>query len=450
MPFGLKNAGATYQRLMNKVFNDLIGKTMEVYVDDMLVKSIRREDHVEDLEKCFKILRQYGMRLNPSKCAFRVTSGKFLGFMVTQRGIEANPKKIKALEEMSQPRALKEVQHLNGRITALSRFLARTGDKYLPFFKILRGARTAGFQWTDECQAAFEALKQYLASPPLLSKPTPGETLFLYLAVTPATLSLVLVKDEGGVQHPVYYLSKILSDAETRYQAADKTALTLVFSARKLRPYFQAHTIKVLNELPLRAILQKPEASGRLVKWAVELGEFDIHFLLCPVIKSQVLTDFVVENTLPAETESTQVEPDQGLEGAGAGLLLIGPELITLEYGLRLMFPAINNVAEYEALIAGLRLAIDCHVKGLIVYSDSQLIVSQVEGDYEVKNEQLAQYLSLVKSLLLRIPQGQILHIPREQNSRADALSKLATSPSQYQSRRHRVEEIIFPSIQGP
>ncbi|KAK8951661.1 hypothetical protein KSP39_PZI003234 [Platanthera zijinensis] len=115
------------------------------------------------------------MRLNPSKCTFRVTSRKFLGFMVTRRGIEANPEKIKALEEMSLPRSLKDVQRLNGRITVLSRFLARTGDKYLPFFKILRGARKTGFQWTDECQSAFESLKQYLAPPPppLLSKPTP-------------------------------------------------------------------------------------------------------------------------------------------------------------------------------------------------------------------------------------------------------------------------------------
>ncbi|KAK8921231.1 hypothetical protein KSP39_PZI020106 [Platanthera zijinensis] len=308
---GLKNAGATYQRLMNKIFKELIGKSMEVYVDDMLVKSIRRDDHLKDLVKCLRILRQYGMRLNPSKCAFGITSGKFLGFMVTQRGIEANLEKIKALEEMSPPRSLKDVQWLNGRITALSRFLARTGDKYLPFFKILRRARNTGFQWTDECQSAFESLKQYLASPPLLSKPAPGEILFLYLAVTPAALSSVLVKDEGGVQRPIYYLSKILSDTETRYPAADKTALALVFSARKLRPYFQAHTIKVLTELPLRAILQKPEASGRLVKWAVELGELDIHFLPRPVIKSQVLAYFIMENTLPAEAEVAPAEVGQ-------------------------------------------------------------------------------------------------------------------------------------------
>ncbi|KAK8951660.1 hypothetical protein KSP39_PZI003235 [Platanthera zijinensis] len=139
-----------------------------------------------------------------------------------------------------------------------------------------------------------------------------------------------------------------------------------------------------------------------------------------------------------------------GIEGAGAGLLLISPELVTLEYGLRLKFPATNNAAEYEALIAGLKLAISCQVKRLTVYSDSQLVVSQVEGEFEAKNEQLAQYLQLIKSLLIQIPQFQILHIPREQNSKADALSKLATSSTRYQTRRSQIEEIAFPSIHGP
>ncbi|PKU63511.1 RNA-directed DNA polymerase [Dendrobium catenatum] len=113
MPFGLKNAGATYQRLMNKVFKSLIGRTIEVYMDDMLVKSLEKSQHILDLEECFCLLRSYNMRLNPSKCAFGVTSGKFLGFMVTHRGIEANPKKIKALRDMLPPRNIKEVQRMN-------------------------------------------------------------------------------------------------------------------------------------------------------------------------------------------------------------------------------------------------------------------------------------------------------------------------------------------------
>ncbi|PKU75563.1 hypothetical protein MA16_Dca011339 [Dendrobium catenatum] len=109
MPFRLKNAGATYQRLMNKVFKNLIGRTMEVYVDDILVKSLEKSQHISDLEECFCLLRSYNIRLNPSKCAFGVTSGKFLGFMVTHRGIEANPEKIKALRDMIPPRNIKEV-----------------------------------------------------------------------------------------------------------------------------------------------------------------------------------------------------------------------------------------------------------------------------------------------------------------------------------------------------
>ncbi|KAI0529154.1 hypothetical protein KFK09_001701 [Dendrobium nobile] len=145
MPFGLKNIGATYQRLMNKVFKTLIKHNMEVYIDDMLVKSLKISQHISDLEQCFYLLRCYNMRLNPAKCAFGVASRKFLGFMVTHRGIEANPEKIKALRDMVPPKNIKEVQRLNGKIATLSCFLARLGDKYLPFFKVLRGARNFGF-----------------------------------------------------------------------------------------------------------------------------------------------------------------------------------------------------------------------------------------------------------------------------------------------------------------
>ena len=161
MPFGLKNAGATYQRLMNKMFAQQIGRNVQVYVDDMLVKS-RRE---EDLKETFNILRSYNMRLNPGKCAFGVTAGKFLGFMVSQRGIEANPDKIRAIMEMAPPRNVKEVQSLNGKIAALNRFVSRVTDKCLPFFRTLKRS----FEWTTECQQAFEKLKAYLSSPPLLS-----------------------------------------------------------------------------------------------------------------------------------------------------------------------------------------------------------------------------------------------------------------------------------------
>ncbi|KAL0416930.1 UNVERIFIED_CONTAM: Retrovirus-related Pol polyprotein from transposon opus [Sesamum latifolium] len=138
MPFGLKNAGATYQRLMDKIFRPQLGRNMEVYVDDMLVKSNEAHHHVEDLEETFVVLRKYRLKLNPGKCAFRVSGGRFLGFMVTQRCIEANPDKIKVILGMGLPTNSNEVQRLKGRIVALSRFISKFAEKGLPFFKILR------------------------------------------------------------------------------------------------------------------------------------------------------------------------------------------------------------------------------------------------------------------------------------------------------------------------
>ena len=147
MPFGLKNTGATYQRLMNKMFARQLGKNVQVYVDDMLVKSVRESDHLSDLQETFDTLRSYNMKLNPSKCAFGVTAGKFLGFMVSQRGIEVNPEKVRAIMELEPSKIVKVVQSLNGKVVALNRFISKATDKCLPFFRVLKKS----FEWTDEC-----------------------------------------------------------------------------------------------------------------------------------------------------------------------------------------------------------------------------------------------------------------------------------------------------------
>ena len=138
MSFGLKNIGATYQRLMNKMFAHQIGRNVQVYVDDMLVKSRREDNHLDDLKEIVDTLHSYNMKLNPDKCAFGVMAGKFLGFMVSQRGIEANPDKIHAIIKMAPPKNVKEVQSLNGKVAALNRFVSRTTDMCLPFFRMLK------------------------------------------------------------------------------------------------------------------------------------------------------------------------------------------------------------------------------------------------------------------------------------------------------------------------
>jgi len=153
MPFGLKNAGATYQRLMNKIFSHLIGHCVEVYVDDMVVKSPSHHQHAKDLEAVFSALRQYNLRLNLDKCVFGVDRGKFLGFMLTQRGIEANPEKCKAIIEMRNPTTVKEVQRLIGRLTTISRFLPKLAEQTQPIIQLLK--KSARFTWTDDCEHIF-------------------------------------------------------------------------------------------------------------------------------------------------------------------------------------------------------------------------------------------------------------------------------------------------------
>ena len=179
---------------MNKMFTHQIGRNVQVYVDDMLVKSLRENDHLNDLQETFNTLRSYNMKLNPSKCVFEVIAGKFLGFMVSQRGIEVNPEKVRAIMELGPPKMVKEVQSLNGKIVALNRFVSKATDKCLLFFRTLRKS----FKSTDECQKAFKDLKKYLSSPPLLSPFKPGEELYLYIAVLQAAISVALVREEEG------------------------------------------------------------------------------------------------------------------------------------------------------------------------------------------------------------------------------------------------------------
>ena len=407
MPFRLKNAGATYQRLVNRMFQKHIGVTMEVYIDDMLVKSTTTGLHIAHLFEAFQILRNYNMKLNPAKCAFGVSTDKFLGFIVNHRGIEENPDKIKDVLDMPSPSGIKEVQRLTGRIAALSRFISRASDKCQPFFQVLKKA----FQWDAKCEEAFTALKMYLSSPPILVSPVEGELLTLYLAVSDFSTSAVLIRDKERVQHPVYYCSRALRGAEERYPRMEKLILALVTAARKLRPYFQAHTIEVPTEYPMKWVLHKPEVSGRLTKWAIELSEFDIGYKPKTTIKGQVLADFVMEFAPIELPETTQAEDDlpiwklsvdgaSNAQGSGAGLILTSLEGIDIEYALRFGFHASNNEAEYEAVIAGLNLAHSLEVDQLEVYSDSQLVVTQIEDTYKAKSETMVLYLQKVRDLL--------------------------------------------------
>nr|XP_027063201.1 uncharacterized protein LOC113689657 [Coffea arabica] len=439
MPFGIKNAGTTYQRLINRLFKNQIGRNVEAYVDDILVKSLTTSFFLSDVREVFGVLRDSRMKLNPKKCVFGVTSKKFLGYLVSHRGIEANPDKVKAIQDMSPPRNIRELQRLTGRLAALNRFFSQSAEKALPFFKVLKKADQ--FTWTEECQAAFNKLKQYPHPLPTLASPRPEEKLYLYLSAADETVSAVLIRDEG-TQVPVYYVSRALRGPETRYTQVKKLVLGLVHAARRLKPYFHAHPISVRTDQPIRQILVRPEASGRLTKWAVKLGEYDLSYEPRTAIKAQALADFLAELTFTEGPESTSafaevstpflwilyVDGSSNGEGSGAGLLLEGPQGEVCSYALRFGFPATNNETEYEILIAGLQLARRLGAQQIHVRSDSQLVVRQVLGEYETKDETMQRYLSKVHQLTAYFESFEIQRILRFQNKRADALSRLAST----------------------
>jgi len=257
----------------------------------------------------------------------------------------------------------------------------------------------------------------------------------LYFAITERAISAELVQDQDQVQKPIYFVSKVLQGPEVRYQALEKVALAIVFSARRLRHYFQSFTVLVMTNLPIQKVLKKPNVAGRMVKWAVELSEFDIKYEPRGPIKGKIFADFVVE--LSSETVQSagddfrwvlSVDGSSNQLGSGAGVILEGPNGVLIEQSLRFAFKANNNQAEHEALIAGILLAKEMGAKVLMAKSDSLLVTGQVTGEFQAKDPQMATYLEYVQELKRSFVLFEVVHVPREQNARADLLAKLASS----------------------
>jgi ribonuclease HI len=434
MPFGLKNVGATFARLIGKVLAKQLGRNVEAYVDDIVVKSKQAFTHGKDLQEIFENLRKCSVKLNPEKCVFGVRAGKLLGFLVSKRGIEANPDKIAAIHQMEPPKNTREVQRLTGRMASLSRFLSKSAEKGLPFFKTLRGANT--FEWTAECQQAFDDLKKYLHEMPTLASPPKGQPLLMYVAATPATVSAVLVQEEENRQVPVYFVSEALQGPKTRYSEVEKLIYAIVMASRKLRHYFLSHDITIPSAYPIGEVLTNKEVAGRIAKWAMELLPFDLKYILRTAIKSQVLADFVAEWT-PNEVEQQEevekpwiVFSDGACNAAGAGAAAIvkTPMKQTLKYSVQLAFPSTNNTAEYEGVLLAMRKARALGARRLIVKTDSKLVAGHFSKSFEAKEKTMAKYLEEARLNEKHFLGITVKAITREENGEADELAKAAAT----------------------
>ncbi|KAK2414316.1 hypothetical protein QL285_036920 [Trifolium repens] len=300
MPFGLKNAGATYQRAMNSMFHDFIDTFMQVYIDDIIIKSSSEDSHLVYLRQSFKRMREHGLKMNPLKCAFCVHAGDFLGFVVHKKGIEINQNKTKAILETKPPSTKKQLQSLLGKINFLRRFISNLSGKAQAFSPLLRLKKDDPFKWNQEHQKAFDDIKEYLIKPPVLMPPSRNKAMKLYIATSDKTIgSMLAQEDDNGIENAVYYLSRVLNDAETRYTAIEKLCLCLYFSCTKLKHYIKPVDVYVYSHFDvIKHMLTKPILHSRIGKWALALTEYSLTYKPLKAVKGQIVADFIVDHSL--------------------------------------------------------------------------------------------------------------------------------------------------------
>ncbi|GJZ63588.1 reverse transcriptase domain-containing protein [Tanacetum coccineum] len=301
-------------------------------------------------------------------------------------------------------------------------------------------------------------MKRLIMVLPSLTPPFPKETLYAYLAVSKDAVSALLLTDWNKRQCPVQYVSRTLNEAERNYSPLEKLALSLINMTRRLKRYFEAHPVKVITDQPIKNVLSRTEASGKLAKYAVEIGTYKIYFMSRNAVKGQVLADFLSDAPegereeeyfrmpkVPSEIDDTETwmlytDGAASLKGSGAGLVLIGPSGTEYTYALRLTFVSTNNKAEYEAFLAGLRIARRMNVSRIEVKVDSKLVASQINGTYEASKDSMIKYLDKAKEYISEFKTFCIENIPREDSHKVDILSKLAAIPFNHLTKEILVE----------
>ncbi|XP_070679188.1 uncharacterized protein [Malus domestica] len=496
MPFGLKNTGATYQRAMNAIFHDLIGQNMEVYIDDIVVKSKTEEQHLEDLRQTLARMRIHKLKMNPKKCAFGVRAGNFLGFLVHQRGVEVDKNKSRAIMESPSPTNKVQLQRLLGKINFLRRFIANLAGKIQPLTPLLRLKDKESFEWGPPHQQAFDSIKAYLTSPPVLVPPQRGKPLKLYISASEKSIGSSLAQNnEGGKEQAVYYLSRILTEVETRYSPVERLCLTLYFTASKLRHYMLPCHVHIIAKTDvIKYMLSKPMLTGRIGKWILALSEFSFQYVPQRAVKGQAIADFLAEHqesqseviNIPGSLEVTSIwilprkdisskedwvqqeirrvaglwithwklyfDGSHTQKASGAGIVIVNTQGVYHYYSFLLDYQGnTNNRAEYEALIIGLEILMDLGAVEVEVFGDSELVINQLNGEFTCRHITMAgYYLAATQLLSFWDSEISVNHIPRGSNLAANEMAQLASGVP-IQERRYgvdvEVQKRYLPSI---
>ncbi|XP_050374551.1 uncharacterized protein LOC126792105 [Argentina anserina] len=392
-----------YEPDRHKTAFDVQG-SLEFYIDDVVVKSKKKEDHIENLRTVFTRMRKHKLRMNPAKCIFGVRAGDFLGFIMHERGIEVVEDKAKAVLDALAPRNKKELQ-------------------------------------------TFDKIKEYLTHPPVLRPPQPGIPLKLYISASPYSIVGLLAQDgdgEGGkkIEHAVYYLSRTLLEAKTRYLPIEWLCLALYFAGTKLRHYMMSFTTVVVAQTDLmKYILTQPMLRGRIGKWILALSDFSLQYTPLKALIGQAVSDFLLHHPIIEDIEDQNVivsfvhtqpwvlyfDGSNTDHLSGAGVALVSPSGARHCYSFQLERKCTNNQAEYEAIIIGLELLLDLEVTKVEVLGDSLLVINQLKSVYKCNNFTLLPFWERASELLDQFANVVLDYIPRERNFAANELAQLAT-----------------------
>ena len=442
MPFGLTNAVFTFNRLAIHVFQPFFGKFVRVFLDDFSIYS-KKIHHLEKVRLAFKRLDECKGQLNPNKCRIGEKEVVMLGHVVSLQGIKVDPSKIKALEALPYPKDIKSLETFVQKVRYFERFIHMLAQVLYPFRVILR---TNVFVWNPFLEEKFDTIRDLLSKAPILKPPNSSSTFFLSLSVSSHAIGAILMQQDphNKLMHPIYFISRAISDVEKTFMDIEKWMLTLIYACKKFRSFLISQHFVIITSMPLLPyVLQHVSVSARIMKWALQLVEYDFEVKLESTMRAE-LADLLTFRENLREEELAKIRealPEPDMEDAftlffdGAfckatgitvgGIIFKDPreERVKSEC-IKLSDVKSNNEAEYATLCYGLRLCKAMKIKRLIIKGDSLLVIKQIQGNWKCQSDGLRNFYKEAMSLLRSFEKIQVKHVGRLCNKEVDALAQ--------------------------